>query len=44
MFRPQKVIRPDDDLLRSKHVAFTPNKTGVLDVCYFNRFKFPSTS
>jgi hypothetical protein len=29
------VIRPDDDRLRSKHVAFNFNKTVVLDVCYF---------
>jgi hypothetical protein len=40
MFRPQVVIRPDDDRFRSKHVAFTLNKYVVLDVCYFNGFKF----
>jgi hypothetical protein len=38
MFRPQTVvvIRPDDDCLRSKHVAFTLNTTVVLDLCYFD--------
>jgi hypothetical protein len=30
--------------ITSKHVVFTLNKTAVLDFCYFNCFKFPSTS
>jgi hypothetical protein len=32
-------IRPDDDGLSLRHVAFILNKTFVIDVCYFNSFK-----